>query len=105
MSTITLLHTNGSKARHLSQSWMQISVQKFFTAINWEDNPPEIQQVRLAASEPNNISTLSMTMNVSQFFAALNWDGNEIAAVTQDQPSIQPPKPDEITLDDFSNLF
>ncbi len=104
MSTMTLPHTNGSKIRHPSQSWMQISVQEFFTAINWEDNPPEVQQVKLAASEPNSVSTLSMTMSVSQFFAALNWDGNAIATAPQNQPS-QQPKPDEITLDDFSSLF
>lgn len=106
MSTMTLPSTNGSSAYRPAQAWMQSSVQKFFSNINWEDNPPEVQEAKQASSEPGHTGPLSLTMSVSQFFAALNWDGSAIAApVPQAQEPPQPSKPDEITLDDFSSLF
>lgn len=106
MSTMTLPHTNGSAAFRSSEAWLQSSVQKFFTGINWDDNPPEVQKAKIASSEPGNAGPLNLTMPVNQFFATFNWDGSAIAgAVPQQQSFSQTPKPNEITLDDFSSLF
>lgn len=107
MSTMTLPQTNGSTAYHPSQNWLQFSVQKFFMGINWDDSPPAVQAAKIASSEPDNIGPLSLTMTVNQFFHALNWEGQEIAAAVPQEPSFSLPTqpPNEITLDDFSNLF
>ncbi len=108
MSTMSLTQTNGSKAG-VSPTWLQLSVQKFFTGINWDDNPPAVQEMKLSVSQPNNLNTdgpLSLSLSVSQFFATVNWDGVEIAAPVIPQAQIMPPpKADELTLDDFSSLF
>lgn len=101
MMTLTQPQKNGSAAYVPSEAWLQASVQSFFTAINWDDNPPEVQQVRLATDN----SPLSLTLSVSQFFTAVNWDGSAIAAPTPVQPSVVAPKATDLTLDDFSSLF
>lgn len=104
MSTVALPHKNGSAAVAPADSWLLASVQKFFTGINWEDNPPEVQEIRMAAASEAGATSLNMTMSVCQFFAAVNWDGTEIAAAPA--PVVEPvSKPDDLTLDDFSSLF
>jgi hypothetical protein len=107
---LTLPQTNGSKASAPTQSWLQSSVQAFFTAINWENHPPEIQQIQQSTAQSANSpmpspQVLNLSMSVNQFFAAINWDNATIAGnATSDEP--QPPaKSKDITLDDFSNLF
>jgi hypothetical protein len=104
-TTIPLAHTNGSKLYSKSDSWLQSSVQSFFTALNWEDSPPEVQEAKIASAQPGNTDPLSLTLSVSQFFAALNWDGTAIAApIVSEQPTLQPAA-DNFTLDSFSDLF
>lgn len=103
MSTMTLPHRNGSSAYSASEVWIQSSVQTFFSGFNWEDNPPEVHEVKQAAVL-HSTEPLSLTLSVSQFFAAVNWDGTAIAAATP-QPAAPAQKPDDLTLDDFFNLF
>jgi hypothetical protein len=105
MSTMVLNRTNGSKP-HASPAWKQQSVQQFFTAFNWDDHPPEIQELKLTVAQQPSNQALSMTLKVSQFFAAVNWDGNAIAA-TPTYGDIPPETPanDGLTLEDFSDLF
>lgn len=107
MMTLTLPQTNGSKASATAHTWLQSSVQSFFSNINWEDNPPEVQQIKqnAAQSDGANAVPVSLTMSVSQFFAAINWDNATIAAPIQPAKTPSQPKPNEITLDDFSSLF
>jgi len=102
--TLTLASTNGSKSHSSSEAWLQASVQSFFAALNWEDNPPEVQQVKIASAQSENAGPLSLTLTVNQFFAALNWDGAAIAAPVQQQAPTQPAA-DTFTLDAFSDLF
>ncbi|MBW4519598.1 MAG: hypothetical protein KME16_07845 [Scytolyngbya sp. HA4215-MV1] len=105
----TLVQTNGSTAFPKGQAWLQMPVQKFFTAINWEDQPPEVQEIKqnaVEAAAQGNDAPLSLMLSVSQFFGAFPWDGNAMA--------MNPPilsiasstfEADGITLDDFSDLF
>jgi hypothetical protein len=107
---LTLPQTNGSKASVPAPSWLQSSVQAFFTAINWENNPPEIQQIRQSTAQPVSFDTpspqaLNLIMSVNQFFAAINWDNATIAGNATSSESQSPAKPKDITLDDFSDLF
>jgi hypothetical protein len=107
MMTLTLPQTNGSKAATTVSPWLQSSVQSFFSTINWEDSPPEVQQIKQNAmpSTGATATPISMAMSVNQFFAAINWDNAAIAAPVQQATSLSQPKPSEITLDDFSDLF
>jgi len=109
-----LTPTNGSKPRVESISWLQQTVQQFFNGFNWEDHPPEVQELR-AASQANDAEPLSLKLTVSQFFGSINWDGNPAIApsihaeltFTEDLSEIEAPNPDDdgFTLDDFSGLF
>lgn len=105
MTGMVLTHTNGSTA-HAPIPWMRHSVQQFFSKFNWEDNPPEVQELREVASQ-NGKQSLSLTLKVNQFFSAIPWDGTAIAAVPQPEP--QAPEPiagnSAFTLEDFSDLF
>lgn len=103
MSTMTLPHRNGSSAYADSEAWQQSSVQTFFSRFNWEDSPPEVHEVKQAAAR-HSTEPLSLTLSVSQFFAAVNWEGTAIAAATP-QPTAPVQKADDLTLDDFFNLF
>jgi hypothetical protein len=102
----TLTHTNGATPRNHSTPWSDLSVQQFFQAVNWEDNSPEIQEIKLNASQGEGM-TLSMLLTVSQFFTAVNWDGTTIAAASTPNGAAkpQPLVSDQLTLDDFSQLF
>jgi len=95
-------HSNGLRAS--SPAWLTQSVQQFFQGINWENHPPEIQHLRLAAAQPNQ--TLSLLLPVNQFFSAFNWDGtvNRSMPVANIQAEANA-KADDFTLDDFSSLF
>jgi hypothetical protein len=98
-----LVHTNGSAS---SSSWMQQSVRQFFSAFNWEDHSPEVQELKLNAFRGSD-QPLSLLLTVSQFFSAINWDGDPIASTvssTEDHPELDT-RTDALTLDDFSNLF
>jgi hypothetical protein len=107
MTTTALPQKNCSKAIATKDSWLTTSVQTFFSGFNWENAPPEIQEIQQTASVQATSGPLSLSLSVGQFFAAINWHGSEIAApVAVEQPSIpQPAANDDLTLDDFSSLF
>ncbi len=107
MSVLTLPHTNGSHS-HRPAEWLQLSVQKFFTAINWEDRPIEIQEVKLSTLESAFAGTpteMSLTLKVGQFFGAIDWEGNAIAQAPSVEPILPEKTDNDLTLDDFSSLF
>jgi hypothetical protein len=96
-----------------TSSWLQQTVQQFFNGFNWEDQPPEVQQLR-AASQADDAAPLSLKLTVSQFFGSINWEGNRSIAAPihqeltfpEDLLAIDvPPEDDGFTLDDFSGLF
>ncbi len=102
---MTALTSNGTKPRPATPPWLQSSVQAFFTAVNWEDQPLEVQELKLTALQESGQPTLSLYMSVNRFFAAVNWDGSAIAADPV-LPELAAPQPqDSFTLDDFSGLF
>lgn len=105
MTTLTLPTMNGSSAVVPAPTWLQSSVQKFFSGVNWEDHPPEIQEIKLSSGE-NSAAELSLTLSVDQFFSAINWEDVAIAApVLQTQSAPAADAIDELTLEDFSSLF
>ena len=82
--------------------WLQTSVRTFFGNFNWEDNPPEVQQIKLTTLQAS-ATPLSLSLSVRQFFAAFDWDGATIAAAT---PPVPPPKVTiDVTVDDFFSQF
>ncbi|MFM7424348.1 MAG: hypothetical protein ACKO7W_05030 [Elainella sp.] len=84
---------------------MRQSIQQFFTAVNWDDQPLEIQHLRIAGSQ-EEFQELSLFLSVNQFFSAFNWDGNAAAPLKPAQPSEKlTDSADHFTLDDFSDLF
>jgi hypothetical protein len=106
MSTMTIAHTNGSTPK--SQSWLHHSVQKFFSGVNWEDQPPEVQEIKLnvmEAAAQGQPTTLSLQLSVSQFFSAIAWDGTPIAAAPDNFSTPEASNADSFTLDDFTDLF
>jgi hypothetical protein len=108
MSSLTLTQMNGSKIAQptVSQSaddWLHSSVRDFFTSLNWEDHPPDVQVATHPAELPT-AEALNLGMSVCKFFAAFNWDGAEVAAPVAVQVPLSAPA-NEFTLDDFSGLF
>lgn len=115
MTTMTFEQKNGSKP-HIPDyapiaAWLKQPVRQFFGGINWDDNPPEVQELKVAASEAasQGISAepLNLTFKVSQFFGAYNWDGLAIAAPTPAAEVAAEPTTgaNNFTLEDFSDLF
>jgi hypothetical protein len=104
MTALTLPQTNGSQAGSPMNSWLQSTVRDFFTTINWEDRPPDIQPLVALPLEESTDEPLNLGMSVCKFFGSFNWDGAEIAAPVKVQPTAFPPQSD-FTLDDFSGLF
>lgn len=102
MSTLTLPSRNGSSVVKPVDQWLQSSVQDFFSAVNWDNHPPETQTSTQPL--PSYAEPLSLEMSVVRFFASFNWDGATIAAPTAPEPTT-PTRKTEFTLDDFSDLF
>lgn len=112
---LVLTPTNGSKPHVETSDWLQQTVQHFFNGFNWEDQPPEVQELRAAFQADD--APLSLKLTVSQFFGSINWQGDRpIAAIEseitfmedlmEDLSAIDIPSPDDdFTLDDFSGLF
>jgi hypothetical protein len=105
MTSVTAISPNGTQPKAQTQSWLQLSVQTFFTGFNWEDQSPEVQELKLQALQGSNTS-LSLTLSVNQFFGAINWEGAAAAApvaLTSSTASVA--RTNDLTLDDFSSLF
>lgn len=94
---------HGSAPIGSTKNWLQSSVQEFFSRINWEDAPLEVQELKLHALQGSD-TPLSLTLSVSQFFAAIPWEGTPIAPQTGNQVESESTE-NAFTLDDFSNLF
>ncbi|MBM0741467.1 hypothetical protein JOY44_07540 [Phormidium sp. CLA17] len=92
---------NGSAPMNTS-NWLHSSVQEFFSTLNWEDLPPDTQQMGQVTSQYSD-APLSLNLSVSSFFAAVNWEGATIAAPVS--VPIQSSPANNFTLDDFSGLF
>lgn len=106
MSSATLVPQNGTAPK--PPVWASLTVQEFFRAVNWEDNPPEVQEIKLNLSQGEN-TELSMMLTVGQFFEAVNWEGTAIAAAPiPNEPGLEAPLAAPVmnfTLEDFSDLF
>ncbi|MDX2097379.1 MAG: hypothetical protein SFW36_06345 [Leptolyngbyaceae cyanobacterium bins.59] len=101
-----MLQTNGNAKAAQARQWLQASVKEFFSGVNWDDQPLEVQvlkQNNLAATE----GPLSLTLTVGQFFGAIPWEGGPSLPKTAaiDMPLVDQTKADDFTLDDFSSLF
>lgn len=100
------LHTNGTAAAVQNQRWLQASVREFFTAFNWEDHPPEVQEVKQQSIQSGE-TTLSLALTVRQFFNAIPWDGAIAEPLTLEAilDEVETNPADNFTLDDFSDFF
>jgi hypothetical protein len=98
-----LSQTNGFAAHADRQSWLQSSVQQFFTGVNWDDHSVEVQKIKLTGTGDTPIA-LSLTLSVGEFFSAVQWDGATIAPVaTVEVPDAAPIE--DLTLDNFFDQF
>lgn len=114
MNMMTLPRMNGS-AKGMQQLWLRSSVEEFFSTINWDDRPIEVQpeitapdtELSEQAVVSNSPALLSMTLSVGTFFELFPWDGQRVIAapVAVEAPITDEISADEITLDDFSDLF
>ncbi|MCU0566967.1 MAG: hypothetical protein MUF49_10255 [Oculatellaceae cyanobacterium Prado106] len=113
MNGAVLPNTNGSKPPTAAIDSHQ-TVRQFFSRINWDDAPAEVQELKQQATETPTREPLSLHLTVRQFFGAINWDGMDAIAPTPDPtPTFienlpdDPPAPpnDGFTLDDFTGLF
>ncbi|MCU0523980.1 MAG: hypothetical protein MUF72_04050 [Elainella sp. Prado103] len=86
--------------------WLKQTVHQFFSAVNWDDQPPEIQVLRQATHQPQSHS-LNLLLTVNQFFSTVNWEGGAIAQPIKPaaDPLSTPDQTKGFTLDDFSGLF
>jgi hypothetical protein len=113
MSSTLLAEKNGSTSQVQPDPWKRQSIRQFFSAVNWDDHPPEIQQLRatLAAQPKAQLSRepMSMKLSVQQFFNAVNWEDAAIAEAPAPSLSSINRSPQNsggtFTLDDFSDLF
>lgn len=104
MSSATLT-SNGAKPQNLSG--LLTTVHNFFSDVNWDDNPPAVQNVK-RSKEPGAMAELSLLLPVHQYFTAVNWDGAAIAALPTPTPISEPSSTSagaNFTLEDFSDLF
>ncbi|MBW4654048.1 MAG: hypothetical protein KME20_13580 [Kaiparowitsia implicata GSE-PSE-MK54-09C] len=103
MSSMILAQRNSSSAHLPAVPWLQTSASQFFGRFNWDDQPPEVQELKATAvdavAEP-----LSLLLSTQQFFGAMNWDAEAIAPLSA-PPVDTAPGADLFTLDDFSGLF
>jgi hypothetical protein len=105
MSPLTLPHTNGSSGLDSTSDWLHRSVRDFFSHLNWDDRPPEIQVTVHSTETDLAAEPLGLSTSVSKFFSAYNWDGSDIAAPVPTAPTPPISQDSEFTLDDFSGLF
>lgn len=108
MNSLSQASTNGKATAPNSPNWLLTPVQAFFTGINWEMNPLEVQQVKQAVILGSN-QPLPLTFTVQQFFSCIAWEGGPATPPPPDTDvallsSLETAK-NEFTLDDFSSLF
>ena len=86
-----------------AEPWSSLSVSEFFSAIDWDDNTAPVHVQAIASGE----RTLNPGINVDQFFNAIPWDGEQVIAPPPPAapPVLESPKPSDLSLNDFSQLF
>jgi hypothetical protein len=104
----------------MQQRWLKSTVEEFFSSVNWDDRPIEVVTPKTLfdgdstpdSAEPSGSPahvSLSLTMSVSEFFDAFPWDGQPIIAapipVQETSPDDPPEDVNDVTLEDFSDLF
>lgn len=92
---------NGSHAHPVAEDWLQSSVREFFSQLNWDDRPLNLQNIAVDSVSPQ---PLSLDMSVSYYFSAIDWEGSAIAAPIS-IPDLPSAPSRDLTLDDFSSLF
>ncbi|MBC6422584.1 MAG: hypothetical protein GDA43_15410 [Hormoscilla sp. SP5CHS1] len=104
MNQLTRSEQNG-KIPGKRKEWLQRSVGEFFTGVNWDLQPLEVQQLKQAAWQ-GSLEPLSQMLSVTQFFSCFAWEGSKVAAPVPEtsKPAAQEGS-NEFTLDDFSSLF
>ncbi|MEO1147706.1 MAG: hypothetical protein AAFY26_19155 [Cyanobacteria bacterium J06638_22] len=109
MSSVTLLEKNGSTPHVQDDSWLQVSTRTFFSSFNWDDNPPEVQEIKQQVVDQALDEDQIQNLTVGQFFSFVNWDDEAVAAPLSSSDSflaelLEEPN-SEFTLEDFSGLF
>lgn len=101
----TTASRNGAVATPADREWLTLTVQQFFSTVNWDDQPLAVQEIKRTSMQTGG--PLSLTLTVSQFMSAIPWDGQAIAApVPLAEPApMTESKGLELTVDDFSSLF
>ena len=109
MSSATLLEKNGSTPHPKMDSWLQVSTRTFFSSFNWDDNPPEVQEIKKQVADQTLDEEQMQELTVGHFFALINWDDEAVAAPPSSANASMAELPDEqdskFTLEDFSDLF
>lgn len=106
MNTLTTTASrNGSATTPANRDWLILTVQQFFSTVNWDDQPLAVQELKRTSMQTGG--PLSLTLTVSQFMSAFPWDGKAIAApvALEEPPPVAETKGPDLTVDDFSNLF
>lgn len=106
MNTLTALASrNGSGSIAQNRAWLTLTVQQFFGAVNWDDQPLVVQELKRTSIQTGG--PLSLTLTVSQFMNAIPWDGKAIAAPIplEEAIPIADSQGKDLTVDDFSSLF
>lgn len=85
-------------------SWLQLSVEEFFTNCNWSG-----ESLALVDWQPESGQPLPLTVLVAEFFRALPWEGKPAVgskpkSATPEQVRV-PAEPRETTLADLADLF
>lgn len=106
MNTLTSpASRNGAALTAPDRAWLTLTVQQFFGAVNWDDQPLAVQELKRTSLETGG--PLSLTLTVSQFMNAIPWDGKAIAAPIplEEAIPIAESQGADLTVDDFSSLF
>ncbi|WP_448571079.1 hypothetical protein [Trichothermofontia sp.] len=106
MNTLTTTASrNGLAPPPANRDWLTLTVQQFFATVNWDDQPLAVQELKRTSIQTGG--PLSLTLTVSQFMSAFPWDGKAIAAPIplEETLPIAEAKGQDLTVDDFSNLF
>lgn len=107
MNQLTALLENGKSEAQISANWLQTSVQDFFSSINWEMAPVEVQQFKRESLQASPELT-SLTLSVARFFSCIPWEGQPVIAPSfaeSENLEIEQEESEDLTLDDFSSLF
>ena len=87
-----------------SDSWQTLSVQKFFSEVNWDN--VAVQAMPLPTVKAGE-RVVNPNMTVSEFFSAISWEGEAVIAAPSDIDMTPPVQEDadDLTLDDFFGSF